>query len=635
MCGLVGKAFGSARDFDIEGFLNEATPLLAHRGPDEAIVYVEEDFSVGHTRLAINDLSDAGRQPLFGCQAQWVVVVNGEIYNHTQLRGDLAARGHVFTGLSDSEVIVHLLEENGPSGLARLTGMFAVVAWDRTNRRLILCRDRIGEKPLFYLRHSSGVFFSSELGPLTKCGVRLSQSQALVTTCLSFDSLPAPLTPYEEVRSLKPGTYLVVSDSGQEEVRFWSPSRSTYRRGRGLSEEFEKLLNRVVIEESTADADVVAALSGGVDSSLLTLMAAEAGTIRTSVCVTTQADTGPFSDRERARHVAGLAKLDHFEEFVGSVDLADIPRLVSQYGFPISSHTVFLYDRISEVLARHGKVAITGGGADEVFWGYRGYERSLLLSRLASVLGTRRAVFLAMQFTNPQLKTALKNLSPNSSEPFDFFTVREASLVQALKVYGCLDKRENPNEPGMPHRDVYAWIRDLSGPQYIDQLATEALFASGQHGHNVLPDMSGMRHSLEFRSPYLHHEVVEFAWRLPNRMKIGSSFRSTNNKLILKKLLAQRTGKGFAFSRKRGFGYGIPWNDFTLGVWFPGIERMIRNTESLSSHLSVEPIIESRNPTILWRAFTLAVHLRLTAEGSQVDELRGELESGESIVAIS
>src|SRR5919109_751139 len=367
MCGICGIA--SARGTVDPGRLAAMSATLVHRGPDSDGVHVEGGIGLAARRLAIIDL-ETGDQPIANEDGRIVVEQNGELYNYRELRLELERSGHRFSTSGDTEVLVHLYEEHGERFAERLRGMFAVALWDTGRRRLVLARDRYGIKPLYYREALGELVFASELRALPRGEIDLGALEAF----LAFNSIPAPLTIFRDVRKLPPGHVLVWEDGRSELTRFARPApvaASDVRQDEEaeLVEELRARLRDSVRAHLVSDVPVGVLLSGGVDSALLAALAAqESGEPLRTFSIGFEERT--FDELADARRVAQRYGTQHRELVLRPDAALLLPALADAFDEPFADSSALPTYLVSELAARHVKVALSGEGGDELFGGY-------------------------------------------------------------------------------------------------------------------------------------------------------------------------------------------------------------------------------------------------------------------------
>ncbi len=389
MCGIVGKV-GAAPVTEAE--ITRMTDAIAHRGPDDWGSYVEGGLGLGMRRLSIIDLA-GGHQPITNEDGSVLIVFNGEIYNFEELRRGLVAKGHGFSTRTDTEVLVHLYEDEGEGFLARLRGMFAFALWDRRRRRLLLARDHFGQKPLFYTESGGQLTFASEIKALLADdpSLRTLNPHAL-DQYLALRFVSPPDTFFSRIQKLPPAHYLVWEGGRTRIGRYWGLSyepKWTYSEDDTL-DRIEKLLADAVRLHLVSDVPVGAFLSGGLDSTLVAALAAQTvgGDLRT---FSMGIGRGALNELPAAAEVAARYGTQHFAEEIQPSVIRDLPRLVQVLDEPADPLSICLL-HLSRMTAQHVKVVLGGDGGDELFGGYDRYAADRYLDRYAMVPEAVRAL---------------------------------------------------------------------------------------------------------------------------------------------------------------------------------------------------------------------------------------------------
>ena len=558
MCGIAGVFDLQARRAVERLRLRRMTDRLIHRGPDGGDAHVEPGVALGHRRLAIIDLA-GGRQPLANEDGRVVLVCNGEIYNHHELRAQLRARGHRFRTGSDCEVIVHGWEEWGEDVLSRLAGMFALALWDARSGTLLLARDRMGEKPLYWTRTRDGLLlFASEL-PALVAGLDAvpDLDPRAVEDYMAFGYVPDPRTIRRDVHKLAPGHRLILRPGRAEaEPRAWWDLRFEPA---GASPEPEELLDRLrrsVRGCLESEVPLGAFLSGGVDSSAVVGCMAEA--LRDPVPTCSIGFSDPrFDESAHAASVAATFRTDHACETVEVDAAALIDRLAEVYGEPFADDSALPTYLLCAMARRRVTVALSGDGGDEVFAGYPRYLAHAREEQAKALIPAmlRRPLFGALAQAYPKLDWAPRWLRGKSTFEalatdaaggwFRAVTLAPRPLrrrllsgdaVRALDGYAAEDT--------VRHHAARAGTRDpIARAQYVDiklGLAGDML---------VKVDRASMAHGLEVRAPMLDHALVEWAARLPTAAKVGGG----TGKSLLKKAIEPWLPREIVHRRKQGF----------------------------------------------------------------------------------
>ena len=380
MCGIVGHMHIDG-GFEDHSLIYSMATALQHRGPDEDGFFFQGPIGLGMRRLRVVDL-EGGRQPMGNEDGAIQVVFNGEIYNHHELREKLIARGHRLTTQSDTEVIAHLYEDEGLDCFSFLEGMFAIAIWDGYKQELVLARDRLGKKPLFYAQTSHGFSFSSEMTSLL-CDKSINRSidYEAIDEYLSYLFIPHPMTIYSSVKKLIPATWMVIDKrSSIKTGSFWNVHlddiRQTYKKD-DVVDELDELIRIAVKKRLEADVPIGAFLSGGLDSSLIVAIMRSLGheNLQTFSIGFNESN---FDELKHARTVAKLFETTH-QEYVVDYNVEDlVPQLLHFFGEPFADSSAIPTYHLSEVTQKNVTVALSGDGGDEVFGGYRRYSARLL-----------------------------------------------------------------------------------------------------------------------------------------------------------------------------------------------------------------------------------------------------------------
>jgi asparagine synthase (glutamine-hydrolysing) len=506
--------------------LARMTDALQHRGPDERGTHLAPGIALGVRRLAIVDPA-AGQQPVTSEDGSVVAVQNGELYNHLELRRELA--GHRFGSRCDTEVLPHLYESSGPRFPARLRGKFGLAVWDGRNRRAVLARDRLGVKPLYYTVAGDLLLFASELKSLLASGlVPTGLDYEAIDAYLTLGYVPGPATPLAAVRKLGPGELLVVGDGGIRVERYWTyPLPEPERPARPAAEyaaELLELLDEAVRLRLMSDVPLGAMLSGGLDSSLIVALMAKhtSGPVRTFSVGFREA--GRANELADARLVAERFGCEHHElELSYSDQTIDLADLVWTLDEPLADLSALGFLALSELASRHVTVALSGQGADELLGGYERHRTAALAAPLKFLPRVARSA-------------AARAASGRFARPARVLAA-EGAAAEWIAAHGRLDA-------GARARLVRGPLVPLDGGRAAVEWATEGLTArglpallhlDGQLG--LVDDMlhyfdrASMAHSLEVRVPFLDHHLVEWCARLPPSLKV----RRLTTKVLLKR----------------------------------------------------------------------------------------------------
>jgi asparagine synthase (glutamine-hydrolysing) len=551
MCGICGIVRGEGRAVERD-VLGAMSATLRHRGPDSGGELIDREAGLAARRLAIIDL-EGGDQPIAGEDGRVVVVQNGEIYNHVELRTELERAGHEFrTPHSDTEVLVHLYEEHGPRFAERLRGMFAIAVWDGARRRLVLARDRFGIKPLYYRDGPGDFAFASELKALRRLpGLARDIDLDALESFLAFNAIHGPRTIFREVRKLPPG-HVLVREAGVSRIERYAYERPSSEPREepweALAGELRERLRDSVRAHLVADVPVGVLLSGGIDSSALAALASEESSGRVSTFSIGFAERS-FSEVELARTIARRYGTDHHELVVDPDAAQLLPSIAAAFDEPFADSSALPTYLVSQLAAQHVKVALSGEGGDELFGGYETYVADQLAlrgggaARLLSPLAERlpsgsgrvpldyklkrftRAAHLPplerhhgwKEIFSPDARAALLRPERRGSEdPLDVYRARWAETEGA---------------------DTLARLQDVDRAIYlVDDLL-------------VKTDRMSMAHSLELRVPFLDPAVAEFALALP----VTARVRGFAKKRLLRSAVEPLIGRQIARGRKKGF----------------------------------------------------------------------------------
>jgi asparagine synthase (glutamine-hydrolysing) len=570
MCGIAGIVDFDGRDIP-RALVQSMCAAICHRGPDdEGVLQIPESPSsvepravLGNRRLSIIDIA-GGHQPLSNEDGSIWTVQNGEIYNFQELRARLEAQGHRFSTRSDTEIIVHLYEELGDQFARELDGMFAIALWDDRRKKLVLARDRFGKKPVLYAEAAGRLWFGSEFQALlADPAIRREIDLDALDEYLSFMSVPAPLTIYQQIRKLPPAHVLVRDRSGTRVERYWSLDYTPKTRisEEDAASEVRRLLTDAVNKRLISEVPLGAFLSGGVDSSAVVALMAQ---LQSSPVKTFSIgfDDPRFNELPHARRIAERYGCEHHEFEVHPNAIEILPTMVKHYGEPYADSSAIPSFYLAQLTRRHVTVALNGDGGDEAFAGYGWHYAARLAEQWQLVPSPVRAL----------AETAAASLIPSSGN-------RRSTLARAARFIGGA---------GRPRPQRYrAWLsiytEEMKDALYaspvmrsktdrvaavfagLDDLdAIDAMLAADVAWYlptDLLPkmDIATMAHSLESRSPFLDWKLMEFAAKLPSDMKV----RGRTSKYILKKAIADLVPADNMHRPKQGF--AVP-----IAGWFRG-----------------------------------------------------------------
>jgi len=543
--------------------LRAMAATLVHRGPDDEGFHRDDGVGIAFRRLSIIDL-EKGAQPISNEDGSVWSVLNGEVYNFLDLRRELEERGHSFRTRADSEVIPHLYEEYGDSFPEKMRGMFAAAVWDGPNRRLLVARDRLGVKPLYYIDRDGVFSFASEIKALLAAGLakREIDLQAL-SDYVTFRYVPAPATLFEGVMKVPQGHVLTVEEGGVRQRRYWDFD-FTGRSARDEGEAREKLgemLRECVKMRLMSDVPLGALLSGGIDSSMIVSVMSELMDAPVKTFSVGFEGAGPLSELPYARTVSERFGTDHYEIVVGYHDLVqNLPRLVWHQDEPVTEPAAIPTYMVSTLARRHVVVVLTGEGADELFAGYPQYGLESWSSRYRRLPswfrdGVVRRLVGALPFGFRRLRVVERSMATARDGErwgswFAGFSGREKQALVS-------DELASAVEDPTGERIFEMHVSRLGGAHPVEKMLYADTKVWLPDDLLMKMDKMSMAASLEARVPYLDHELVEFSAGLPLRMKL----EGLQGKGILRKL-AEGVLPPEIIKRKK-VGFVVPIN-----VWF-------------------------------------------------------------------
>ncbi len=576
MCGICGIIDYNRSTTVSNPLIGRMCARMEHRGPDDEGIYVngQRTAGLGHRRLSIIDLSGAGHQPMSNEDGTVWIVLNGEIYNYLELKVDLEGKGHIFRSNSDTETVIHLYETYGVDCLKYLRGMFAFAIWDEKAETLFLARDRVGKKPLIYHYEGNRFCFASEFSALLESGfVKKELNKEAIRYYLTYGYVPAPLTIYKKAFKLPPAHTLILRRGKVDISRYW---QLNYSDKLNISEEdaaseVMKLLKEAVKVRLHSDVPLGAFLSGGIDSSAVVALMSQlsANKVKTFSVGFEERD---YSELIYAKAIAKRFDTDHHEFIVKPKALDILPMLVERYGEPYADSSCIPSYYVSLETRRFVTVALNGDGGDESFAGYERYQAMAASERYRKMPRLARS-----------LAGAIARISPDSINPKDtlrrirrFFEAADMPTVERYLRWigisgGVLDKdlysEEFLRDTAMaePKRFIEPYLGNSGG---LDSLLLTDINTYLPNDLLVKMDIASMANSLEARSPFLDHKMMEFAARLPAGYKI----KGLTKKYILKKAVSGLIPDNNINRSKMGF--GVP-----VGNWFRGeLKDLLRET---------------------------------------------------------
>jgi asparagine synthase (glutamine-hydrolysing) len=567
MCGIAGVATrGSTPPRELIGAMCN---VIRHRGPDGEGIHVEPGVGLGMRRLAVLDLV-TGDQPVTNDSGTVRAVFNGEIYNYRELRAELTAKGHRFRGTGDSEVIPRLYEEHGLAFLSRLNGMFAIALWDSQSQRLLLARDRMGIKPLYYSVHGGNVWFASEIKCILAAGGTARAVDPLgVDQLLTFEYTASPTTLFEDVKKLPPGGWLTVGAGKLHQGRFWSlptAEPSPVTDVTELTERVRTTILAAVRRQLASDVPLGAFLSGGIDSSILVAAMTE---VSPTPPLTFSIGFGDptYSELRYARVVAEHCGTRHHEEILTPDYLSLLPEVISQLDQPIADFSVFPTLLVARMARRRVTVALGGDGGDELFGGYDTYRADRLSARLLDWQPARlRAAAewlgrgLPLGKGKRGLANQLRRFLEGARLPSDWQHLRWMVFLREEQRARLYTREFRAQVTGATEGLVRAVLDDGGSDRLAAQMRCDLRLYLPE---DILAkvDAMSMATSLEARVPYLDNEVVDLALSIPSSLKV----RGGDRKWILKRAFADALPAAVLERGKEGF--SMPMKHWLAHEW--------------------------------------------------------------------
>jgi asparagine synthase (glutamine-hydrolysing) len=576
MCGIVGLVRGDKKPID-EALLSRMCAAIRHRGPDEDGFYVNDGVGLGMRRLSIIDLK-SGQQPIHNQDRTAWIVFNGEIYNYRELRDKLEQLGHTFYTNSDTEAIVHAYDQYGADCPKHLRGMFAFAIWDERTQELFLARDRVGKKPLLYAQVNGQLVFGSEFSALLQHpDISKDVDFEALDHYLSFMCVPAPLTAYKAIRKLEPGHTLRYRKGELKLERYWQPdfSQKLDISEQEAGEQTIKILRDAVKVRLMSEVPLGAFLSGGIDSSAVVALMAEESSqpVKTFSIGFEEQD---FSELHHARRVAEHVGADHHEFIVRPDALEVLPILVEHYGEPYADSSAIPTYYVARETRKHVTVALNGDGGDESFAGYERYAAMRLAERYHRIPALlRESVVRQTIELMPSSETKrgrirdLKRFIQSASLPkveryLRWMSVFDTDAKQELLTENFTSQTRGARAASL----LEPWFARANGSGVVDAALLTDIMTYLPNDLLVKVDIATMANSLEARSPFLDHHVMEFAASLPVKFKL----RGLTTKYLLKRILTKLLPSENLDRRKMGF--GVP-----IGHWFRGkLQPFLRET---------------------------------------------------------
>ncbi|MGH2747920.1 MAG: asparagine synthase (glutamine-hydrolyzing) [Actinomycetota bacterium] len=621
MCGIAG--YISARDPSTSAVIDAQLAQLGHRGPDAAGSFATGFGAIGQNRLAVIDL-ETGDPPIVNEDGSVAVAFNGEIYNYRELREELLGKGHELSTKGDTEVLVHLAEDLEPVDLARiLDGMFAFALWDGRRRRLVLGRDKLGKKPLYFW-HGQGTFaFASEIkAVIAHPDVPRRLNPDALSAYLAFGYVPTPDTFFEGISSVPPGSVITIEPGSSPVITtYWEPTVPGSDRVGQLDVSFEEaasqaraVLRTAVSKRLVSDVSLGAFLSGGTDSSAVVGLMTEVSQLPVKTFTIGFEDVEGFDERPHAQEIARRFGTEH-TEFVVRPDALDlIERLVWHHDQPFGDSSAIPTFLLAQLTRKHVTVALSGDGGDELFAGYERFSAALAVDRYRGLPRVvRRAIDYGLRLLPGRalggriasLQRFVRSADPGLPEAYlSWLAYVDEDRLRDLSPGGSDWAQDQ-------YRDI--WARSY-GADLLDRLLDLNIRTYLLDDLLVKMDRMSMAHALEVRSPFLDKDLLDFAFRLPSTHKA----KGWSRKRVLKAAIADLVPKEILRRRKRGFGVPLDrwfrhdlasYVDATLGSASARVREHVRG-DALDSLIGEHRSGAANHGHALWALLTLEVFLR-------------------------
>ena len=568
MCGICGKIYIDKTKRVNPHLIDRMTSVLNHRGPDDRGVYADGHVGLGHQRLSIIDLSSAGHQPMPNEDNSLRIVFNGEIYNFEEIKKDLETKGHIFRSQSDTEAIIHLYEEEGLECVRRLRGMFAFAIWDSNKQRLFCARDRAGQKPLVYAMADNSFLFASEIKSLLKDpAIKQTIHPEAIHHYLTYQYVPGPMTVFKCIKKLPPAHTLVFHHGNISINQYWNISykrKIKYPRISDYTEHFLDVFSEAVKIRLRSDVPLGAFLSGGIDSSATVAVMSQLldQPVKTFSIGFEESD---YNELQYAKIVADKFQTDHHEFVVKPDALKILPKVVWHYDEPFADPSVIPTYYVSKLTREHVTVALSGDGGDESFAGYERYVAERIAScykQIPSFL--REKIIKKMVGLLPHreyrwsiIRRLKRFISGASKEPVHQYVQWLCYFNNEMKNSLYTSSFSSEVAASNSTEITSEAYRKCDSENLLEKLLFSDIMLYLPYDLLVKVDIASMANSLEARSPFLDHRVMEFAASLPPDIKL----HGMQTKYVLKKAFEKFLPKKILYRKKMGF--GVP-----LHKWF-------------------------------------------------------------------
>ncbi|WP_334031651.1 asparagine synthase (glutamine-hydrolyzing) [Alteromonas sp. P256] len=598
MCGIAGFSLFNYQEGG-SASLEAMHKAIVHRGPDASGIYLDDHIGLCHRRLSILDLSEAGNQPMYSADNNLVIVFNGEIYNFLELRAELEQQGVIFKSHTDTEVILELYAREGVKCLDKLNGMFAFALWDKTKQELFIARDRLGKKPLYYFSDNGRFAFGSEIKAILALQdipreIRLDA----VHDFFAYQYVPDPKSIFKHIHKLPPAHYLVLNKNGFSIKEYWDLS---FKHVTGNSEETNKqklktLLEKVTKQRMISDVPLGAFLSGGVDSSGVVAMMAEASNSPVKTC-TIGFDDKAFNEADFAREIAEKYHTEHHEFTVHQNIAEQLEHIASFFDEPFADPSLVPTFFVSELARKAVTVALAGDGGDEMFAGYEKYTTDDIENKLRNKLpeSIRKKIIpslvkIASVFPGAIGRKGKSLLTSLSHDPAMGFFITNSMMTDDM--WNKLVKPDvaatlNGYHPSQYTLDMY---NKADGPDHLSKILYTDIKTYMTGDILVKVDRMSMANSLEVRAPILDYQVAEFAATLPSSQK----YRDGEKKYLLKEVFKPFIPDSLLYRKKMGF--STPLDD-----WFRDELKVLSESKLLQCNKGLSEIFSTAAINSIWQ----------------------------------
>ena len=619
MCGIAGATINMLGT-NPEETLERMNAVMIHRGPDMGSLYTDSLMGLCHRRLSIIDLSEDGKQPMVSPDGRYIIVFNGEIYNFMALREQLEDKGYQFKTQTDTEVLMILYAEYGTACLKRLRGMFAFAIWDTITQTIFSARDRIGKKPFYYHWDGDNFAFASELKSLLEIkSIDLSIDGTAVIDYLKYLFIPHPKSIYTQIRKLEPGHFLLYHQGQLQIKEYWDVDFSKNIGGDTgtIEDELLEIIDDAVRCRLSSDVPLGAFLSGGVDSSGVVALMATALKKPVTTC-TIGFDSKEHNEAHYAKAFARQMKTDHHEYYVDDDPAAHIKKLVWHFDEPFADSSMVPTFNVSNIARKEVTVALSGDGGDESFAGYEKYAVESFenwVRRVVPGFILRAVASLTKNETSGPLKKAHSLCQSAALDPSDAFYMTNTFITDDQLAFILSDDLLEETAGYNPALHIHRYYNKATGTDHLSRMLYTDLKMYLPGDILVKVDRMSMANSLEVRSPLLDHKVIEYAAKLPSRLKM----RRKETKFVLKECFKKVLPKEVLHRKKHGF-------DVPLDRWFryelkEMAEKELLQNPGISVYFKPRSLVviweehqgkKANHGTLLWSLFVFSIWMNVS-----------------------